>query len=101
MATWKVIDIRFDPVSIGVQKYLRASLQRMDNDFIPETVEVYSDGIRGIWRCPLVSEEEIRKLIKNRTTITQFIFEHRKCEEEDCPCHEHYDPDYGCAGAAT
>ncbi len=104
MASWHVTRIDFPPISKGKVKALLTTLQGLDKDFSnggndPDIVTVYQDGIRGMWRSPLISRKTLEAILKaQKITPTAWIWEPRHCDDDDCSCH--MQPSYyGCSGA--
>jgi len=107
MASWHVTRIDFtERISERRVRALRQELQNLDRDFgtpskeDPSVVDVYGDGIRGMWRSPMVFNPVLRELLKKRGIPTgTWIFEPRHCGDElECDCHK-LGATYGCVRA--
>lgn len=102
MASWHVTRIDFaDRISRRRVEALRRELQAHDYDFKMPDVDVYGDGIRGMWRSPLWLPYELRDcLVRYGITTTRWIFEPRHCTAAAgwCGCAK-LGPRYGCIRA--
>lgn len=108
MASWWLTRISWPRISPGRALALDQDLRGRDSDFgfssDRDIVGTYADGIRGLWRSPLIRETELRDVIRShRIEPDAWHFAPAKClahldpEAIHCaPCLCRTDPTYGC-----